>query len=359
MRCALLTTGLLALATTAAAQGTANERSVVSGVMVRGYDIDGGNRTTQLAVPIAVVIPVNSRFAFDIGTYYASTSSEPAGGSRTTFSGLTDTQLRASYMFGQDAVVTTLMVNLPTGSDQKLSEAGVTGAASANFLSFPVNSYRNGLSVTGGVAVATQLGAWNVGLAGSVRLNNEFTPFSDDSLKYTPGTEGRVKLGVDRLIGSSRLQIGFTWSTFGNDAFTNLGGGSGSYQAGDRLIGEATLTFLAGSGTLSAFVWNYYRSKADGASTSNQENIFSGGLSGHWPLGRRVRLIPVIEGRLWSPDQGNGRMFGAGASVEVPVGDRFVFSPGARFDLGRLEFQDGTDHNLTGWGLSALLRYRI
>ena len=39
------------------------------------------------------------------------------------FSGFTDTQLRGSYVFGNDRVVTSLMVNVPTGQEtQSLKE---------------------------------------------------------------------------------------------------------------------------------------------------------------------------------------------------------------------------------------------
>jgi hypothetical protein len=334
--------------------------SLISGIQARGYSVDGGFNTRQFAVPIAVVVPVNERFSFDVGTYFASTRSSDSSGAATTVSGLTDTQIRGSYVFGRDALVATLMVNLPTGKKQTTAESGVLGVAAANFLSFPVNSYRTGLSVTGGLAVATELGSWNVGLAGSLRMSGEYTPFTNDSLTYAPGTEGRIKLGVDKLLGSSRLAAGFTFSTFGNDDFTNLTGGvNGTYQPGNRYIGELSMSFLAGNGTVTGYTWDFYRQKAGGAGSTNQENIFSLGASGSWPMGRNMRLEPLLEARFWSPDQGSGSLFGGGAALQIPMGEKITLSPAARFDLGKYEFTDGSKHNITGWGASLFIRYEI
>ena len=361
MRFALLTLGALTAAAPLTAQSDVTAgRAVIIGVQARGYSIDNGPSSQQFAFPLAVVVPVNERFTFDIGTYYASTSTTPSGGSKVSLNGITDTQVRGSYTFGRDALVTTLMVNIPTGSTPTITESSATGAAAANFLSFPVNNYRTGFAVTGGVAAATQAGSWNLGIAGSVRLNSQYAPFSDDNTRYSPGTEGRVRLAAERLLGNSRLVLGFTWSTFGNDEFKNLGGGSGQYAPGDRFIGEASMSFLVGKGTVTGYLWDYYRTSASGSGiTSNKENILSVGGGGSWPIGTNMRLEPIFEARFWSPQSGSGRLVSAGTGLQIPLGSRFTFAPSGRFDVGSTKFTDGSDHSLTGWGFSALLRYQI
>lgn len=359
MRSGFVVLGALLVAGQASAQGNLiNTRSVITGVQARSYSIEDGTETRQFAFPLAFAMPVGDRLSFDIGAYYASTESEG-----NTLSGLTDTQIRASYVFGRDALVATLMVNLPTGKTQEFDQTATSGAAAANFLSFPVNAYRTGTSVTGGLAAATELGSWNVGIAGSLRMSGEYEPFSDINTKYSPGTEARIKLGLDRLIGSSRLNFGFTFSTFGNDDFEDLGGGgSGQYQPGNRFIGEIALAFIAGNGSITGYIWDYYRAEADGS--SNKENILTLGASGSWPVGSNMRLEPLIESRFWSPEDGNGKLFGAGAALRIPLGDRFTLSPAGRFDFGSTKFpdppvSDGSDHNITGWGFSVLVRYEI
>jgi hypothetical protein len=341
-----------------AQENMVSTKSVVTGVQARNYSIEDGTETRQFAFPLAFALPVSARLSLDVGAYYASTESEG-----NTISGLTDTQIRASYVFGRDALVATVMVNLPTGETQEFNQTATSGAAAANFLSFPVNAYRTGTSVTGGLAAATELGSWNVGLAGSVRYSGEYEPFSDIDTRYSPGTEARFKLGLERLFGSSRLTFGFTFSTFGNDNFEDLGGGgSGEYQPGNRFIGEMALAFLAGSGSITGYVWDYYRNSAGG--TLNKENILAFGASGSWPIGANIRLEPLVESRFWSPEDGSGKLFGAGAALRIPLGDRFTFSPSGRFDLGSTQFpdppvSDGSDHDITGWGFSGLLRYEF
>jgi hypothetical protein len=359
MRSACAVIGLLVLAGRAEGQeNLVTSRSVITGIQARSYSIEDGTETRQFAFPLALAMPLNDRLSVDIGAYYASTESED-----NTISGLTDTQIRASYVFGRDALVATLMVNLPTGKTQEFDQTATAGAAAANFLSFPVNAYRTGTSITGGLAAATELGSWNVGIAGSVRMSGEYEPFSDVDTKYAPGTEARVKLGLDRLLGSSRFTFGLTFSTFGNDDFEDLGGGgSGQYQPGNRFIGEMALAFLAGNGSITGYVWDYYRASSDGS--SNKENILTVGASGSWPVGSRMRLEPLAEAKFWSPEEGSGKLFGTGAALHIPVGERVTLSPSARFDFGSTQFpdppiSDGSDHSITGWGFSVLLRYEI
>ncbi len=42
--------------------------------------------------------------------------------------------------------------------------------------------------------------------------------------------------------------------------------------------------------------------------TSNNENVFTLGLSGGWPIARKISLEPLAEARFWSPDQGSGQL---------------------------------------------------
>jgi hypothetical protein len=349
------------------AQSLFGPASIGGGVEGRRYEFEEGyivHAIRQFAYPVAVLIPFGKRFSVDIGTAYATTNVADAVGRESSFSGFTDTQLRGSYVFGNDRVVTSLMVNIPTGQEtQSLKEFNVTSNVASNFLLFPVNSYGNGFSTTGGVAVAVPVGSWNVGVAGSLRLNSEYQPFSDPgstSVRYQPGLEGRIRAGADRLVGSSRLALGLTFSSFDNDQFTGLATGSGRYSPGNRLIGEANLTSPVGSGSVTAYAWDFYRTAGDNSAvtTSNQENIFTLGLSGGWPLGRSVQLQPLAEARFWSPNDGSGQLYGAGAALHFTLSPRLMFAPGGRFDFGSIK-QLGTSYSLNGWGFSGLLRYNF
>lgn len=369
MRTPLLAALASLIATAVAAQqNLVSEGALIVGAESRSYsfgDNFSADRMSQRAFPIAFIMPIGDRFSFDIGTAYAFTRVDQ-GGSHESYQHFTDTQLRASYVLGNDALVATVMVNLPTGAET-LSPAdfNTTSSASSNFLLFPVNSYGSGLSVTPGVAGAVTVGSWNLGLAGSMRWNNEYQPFSDSansSVRYQPGLEGRVRVGVDRLIGSSRLMLGFTFSTFGTDEAR--GGGlssSGSYSPGNRFLTDLSLLAPVGSGSISFYLWNYYRTAgASGSTTStssnNKEDVLAAGATGAFPIGKKVTIEPLVEGRFWWPEDGSGNLVGAGANFRFALGRRAALVPGGRFDIGSITTPFGTDHSITGWAASVLMR---
>ena len=367
------TPSLMALATLVATlaeaqQNLVSQGSLVGGAEYRSYSFGDNftaDRISQFAVPVGFIMPIGDRFSFDLGTAYASTRVDFSG-THESFQHFTDTQLRASYMFGTDAVVASVMVNLPTGAETiSAREFSVTSSVSSNFLLFPVNSYGSGFSVTPGLATAFTTGGWNLGLAGSVRWNGEYQPFSDSaskSLNYQPGMEGRLRLGADRLIGSSRLTLGATFSTFGTDEAS--GGGlssTGRYSPGNRFLVDVNLLAPVGGGTMSFYIWNFYRASGEAkdtlsASSNNNENILTGGASGAFRLGPKLVLEPLAEARFWSPEVGGGFLAGGGANLRIGLSDRMAFVPGARFDAGTIEDPTGKDHSVTGWSAVGLLR---
>jgi hypothetical protein len=348
----------------AAQQNLYPRASAVTGVEVRQYGFDskfGLDHIRQIAVPIAVAVPLGKRFSFDIGTWYASTTVASDAGDET-FSSLTDTQVRLAYVFGTDAVVASVMVNLPTGKETTTQQKfGVAAGASSNFLLFPVNTYGAGTSVTPGLAAATTIGQWNVGIAASVRWSSKYQPFSDQNstdLRYQPGLETRIRLGVDRLLGKSRFSLGGTFSTFGTDDLT--GAANATYDPGNRFLIDASLLAPAGSGTVSIFAWNYHRatsSSSDGT-IGLKENILTGGVTGSFPLGTRASFEPVVEARFWMPKEGKGSLFGAGAGLRFQLSPAISLVPAARVDVGSIRLADGTpSSSVFGWDGSAMLRY--
>jgi hypothetical protein len=348
----------------AAQQNLYPSASAVSGVEVRQYGFDskfGLDHIRQIAVPIAVAVPVGRRFSFDIGTWYASTTVASDAGDET-FSSLTDTQLRLAYVFGADAVVASVMVNLPTGKETTTQQKfGVAAGASSNFLLFPVNTYGAGTSVTPGLAAATTLGQWNVGVAASVRWSSKYQPFTDSNssdLRYQPGVEARVRLGLDRLVGKSRFTIGGTFSTFATDELTGQPGANGTYDPGNRFLIDASLLTPAGSGTLSIYAWNYYRStssSSDGV-IGVREDVLTGGVSGSFPLGTRMALEPVVEARFWMPKEGTGKLIGGGTGLRIQLSPALAFVPAGRIDVGSVRLAGAPSSSVFGWDVSGMLR---
>ena len=365
MRTTTLAAFAIGLAGPSLAQAQQNlypQAAIVGGVEARQYsfgDNFGVSKIRQVAFPLGAVVPVGKRFSFDIGSNFAITTvgNRPSGSK--SFSSFTDTQIRGSYLIGNDALVASLMVNLPTG-DQTTSQSdfSIAASASSNFLLFPVNSYGAGFSVTPGLAAATTVGSWNLGAAASVRVSSTYSPFSDPAnsgVKYQPGVETRLRAGADRLVGSSRLTMGFTFSTFSNDELRGGALASGSFDPGNRFLIDLGLLSPVRGGTVGLYAWNYYRSSS--GSTGSSENVFTGGVSGNFALSPKLSLEPVAEARIWSPESGSGVLFGAGTALRVEVSPHVSLVPGARVDFGNIRTPTFGSNSVTGWDLSALLRY--
>jgi hypothetical protein len=356
---------LLAGPTAGAAQHLPDPVAVAAGAEFRLYDFGahlGVRRLWQVATPAALTLP-RRRFTLDAGAWHATTTIERRDGTRTTVSGLTDLQVRASYVFGSDAIVITAVANLPTGAERlSASEYGVLAAASSSFLAFPVNAYSTGLSVTAGAAAAVVAGSWNLGLAASGRLSGEFTPFVDTEgspFTYRAGPEVRVRAAADRTIGAGRLAVAFTWSTFSTDEYGPTTPGIGRYRPGERLIAEAFLTTGLGRGTVTAYVWNFFRTSGDsvGVSAGNRENLLAGGLVASVPWTGVLSLEPGAESRWSRPEVGQAFLLELSAALRARLRRHTTVVATPRVTFGRLEeAPPGIGHALRGGGLSVFLR---
>lgn len=318
-------------------------------------------RLRQTAVPVGAVIPAG-RFTFDIGSSWASTRMDRLDGTSHSVDAFTDTQVRGAVVIGRDVAVATLLVNLPSGLDRASpKDYTVIGAISPGLLGFPVASYASGFSVTSGLAGAVQTGNWSMGLAASFRLGSEFTPYADADgpITYKPGVEGRMRAGVDGLMGQSRLSAGVTYSTFGDDHFGQSGALRGEYRPGPRWVAEAALQAPIGSSTFELSAWHFRRSAGDstGSSARNRENLTGGEALLSIPLAPWIAIEPSVMGRLSNPQAGSARMWGGGAGVRLLLGRSLSLSPAMRFDRGEIEDSAGNEVDLTGWYFSVFLRW--
>ena len=357
----------LALARPLRAQYVPEPGAVSTGAEARYYQFGqdlGVKSLGQIAMPFAVVYPIG-RVTLDVGAWLAATTLTRLDGYRETVTGFTDTQVRAAYVLGSDAVVLTAMVNLPTGAQNlTAAEYAVLSAASSSFLAFPVNAYGSGASFTFGAAGATRAGAWNLGLAASARVSDDFTPFedADGGFTYQSGLEARARFGADRLVGNGKLAFGLTLSTFSDDEFANGAGATGVYRPGRRLIGEASYTTLIGPATVTGYVWDFYRTAGDSASLSvrNHENLFAAGVASRIPMSPTVNLEPGAELRFANPADGNAVLLEVSAAARIRLSPRYTLIPVARIDFGRLEEPDpGFGHSIRGGGLSVFLRWSL
>lgn len=338
------------------------------GPQIHEYRLTGERPTTitEVAVPVFVLVPVTSAFTIDIGTSYANSHVEQHDSSRTAtsdISGLTDTQIRGRYTIGPDFVVLTAGVNLPTGSSTVAPDQQVAAGLIGNdFLGFPVSNMGTGFGGTGAVAIARPLGSWNVGFGASMRYSAQYDPFApasgEPTLHYQPGNEYRGRIGVDRPVGTGRLELGLTYSKFGND---NVGGSI--YNTGDRYVTQASLANRVGFGDLWVSAWNLYRTAGTLADSSyiGHENIASGAMGYSIP-GLGGRIEPSVEVRHWlQADAPSSLRATLGLGLRFNAGP-FGVAPSAGYTVGSVATrqQDGTNttSSLTGFRGTLAVRLR-
>jgi hypothetical protein len=329
----------LALASAAHAQ-TIDQISARIAPQYHSYEVRSPSNLgiSEFSVPLFVLVPVSQALSFDIGTAYAHTKvRETAAGQLTTSSvaGLTDTQLRANYTFGNDFVVLTGGVNLPTGKSTVTQEQRLAaGLIGSDFLSFPISNMGTGFGGTGGVAVARPVGDWNVGFGASMRHAAAYDPFD-----ATGGATFHYQPGNDNLAGSI-YNTGNRWIT----------------QAGyDNALGDGVLTFAG---------WNLFRTAGTLADSSYlpHEDIANAALS--YGLNMRSMLVePNVEGRTWFQGGGLPTSFLWSVGLRSQMNALgFAVVPSVQYSLGRLASQDQTGLEttaaMTGWHATLVIRLR-
>ena len=347
-----LVLGVLLSAPALRAQDASSLSSSAS-VQLVSYTLKRGaaeNRISELIVPIAAAYRLTDRVSFDVATAYARATTNLTGAPESRISGLTDTQVRASWVFGEDAIVLTGGVNLPTGQATATeSQFRAAGQIGNDFLLFPISSMGSGLAATGGIAVARPLGSWNIGAGASFRYASEYEPYEFNNVRsrYQPGSEYRARLGVDRTVGAGRFVLGTTYSAFGSDQ-----AGGQSFNTGNRLIVQTSFDDALGASHYTVSAWNLHRTSgthADGT-RAPAENIANAIVGVAIPVGT-MTLEPSVEARMLSRSSNGAAAAGANSGHMETAGLRarwtlgaLQIAPGATYSLGRLEGYD-----LTGW----------
>jgi len=343
-----------------------------TGVDVRGVSFQSGlgiKKVTEIAVPFAAVWQAGAHLSFDLGGRYATVSSTDESGASTSLSGLTDIQVRGLYALVRDVAVLSLTVNLPTGKTKLApDQLPVAGMIASDMLPFPVTNFGSGFNVTTGLALAVPVGGWALGFAGSYRANGSFTPVADTGAaggSYKAGGEFRVRLGLDRIVGQSRLSAGVTYSSYGDDTFGN----SPLFQSGKRVIPQASWSFPVGNVGLALYAWDMYRGAGSvivSGTATEKRNVLAAGAMASIQTGQSV-LHPQIEFRSYSSALclgtvtssfcAAGKLVSLGARYQIAMSERVAVVPLLRVDLGNLVNQStGQAVSFTGWNLGVTLR---
>ena len=316
-----------------------------------------GGDVTQSVLPVAVVVPVRDRLTVDVATAWVHTVSRSGPGS-SAISGLTDTQLRATWTGGADAVVLTAGLNLPTGrSAVRELELDAAGRFGNDFLGFPVSSLGDGLAMTMGVAATRPVGAWNVGGGVSGRRSSAFDAFELEAgaVRFRPASELRLRAGADRLVGEGRMSLGVTLSTFGRDA-----AGTTTYGAGDRLVVQGGWERPVGAATVLVDGWALRHAGGETAlGAMPDELVASIGAAARWAVGEGA-VEPHVELRDWRRDgSAAGSLAAVGVRGRLPLGGGVSLLPSIAATVGRLGAQPAAGtvaSSVRGWQVSVALR---
>lgn len=303
---------LAAPALPASAQGFGS-LATIFGPQYVNYTIGSGaaeKTVSQLSIPIAFILPVSEKLSLDLSAAWADSRVSANGAEASKISGLTDTQLRMNYTLGDNRAVFTLGINAPTGMykvpDNQQEAAGQIGS---NFLSYPISSMGSGMAVTSGVAFASTYRDWNIGLGGSFRYSSPFDAYQvrTNVLRFEPGSETRVRLGLDRAIGDGRISLGGTFSTLADDKVDST-----SFATGARALGQAAISYPTPVGDVALSVWNLYRAEGQQVgAVAPWENIVNTNLALGFNAGS-LYIQPSVEVRAWMRDFEQAGTLGTG-----------------------------------------------
>jgi hypothetical protein len=314
-------------------------------------------------LPLAYQFNASRTLAFDVYTAYAR-GNVSTGSSSHSLSGLVDTRVRATISISPSVSLIT-SVNVPTGKSQHDSDEAIVAAAlSTELLGFREALWGTGFGITTGLATALKVNrTTGIGFGASYRLASEFEPGTDTTLKYTPGNEVRVRLALDKNIGSSKLTLGGTFQNYSEDQIN----GRNLFAPGNRWRGDATYSFRASNtSTWTLFATDVWRQNGDvslpaptaGGRDSlfqaGQQNLAIFGLAGGMRLGSGTNLRPSADVRLLTRESGENEGWLAGLGTEIPMhrgGTDWI--PNVRVTYGQLEGTTDKRHNF--WGAEASL----
>ncbi|HYK82986.1 MAG TPA: hypothetical protein VEU55_07555 [Gemmatimonadales bacterium] len=359
----------------AAAPLAAQEPAVGVGTAVRtgavfdGYYFGSGfafRHVVEWTMPVTVFERVGSRLTVDLSSAYAHVSGATTSG-LLQISGLTDTDVRASFAAVPGHLVLTVAGTLPTGK-KAVSDSTIPllSALATELLDFTTPSFGSGGGVTGGFAGAVRLGErWAGGLGASYRWHASYTPVAGTG-QLEPGGEARVRLGAEGpLAGGGYFRGALVYTASGADT---LGGGSRSIT-GDRILVYSALSFPAGRSSVSVYGYDMHRFRPRAYNSTNANavqvprgNVFALGARLERPLSPAVNLAPNFEFRheLAGPSTGSLELLGwlvrPGVDVRYHVSGAVALLLEGQTAFGRLA-DNGSSVSLVGPRVVALLEW--
>jgi hypothetical protein len=371
--------GLALVLVAGLAAPAAAQNSVGVGVEYMGFTFEeglGASAAQLLMFPVAVRFPVRS-LTFDVYAAWAQGKVE-RDNVAYTLQGPVDTRLKVSWEATPWALLS-VGAGLPTGNATHDSEEAVVSSVLAmDLLGFREATWGTGAQITSSLATAMRAGGWGIGISGAYAVNNEFEPSSEMDLRYQPGNEARVRIGLDRNIGTNTFTAGATFMTFaedqaaqGQEARRNL------FQAGNRIRFDASYAFRAGGGVWTLYAADLWREHGDltlpiknaadeivGDTTevTPSQNLVVGGMIGAIALGSKT-FRPQVDFKMQArkdvggSDEGSGWLMSAGGDIPLRLFGSWDFFPKALVIIGGVKDATGASKKITGAELSGTVRW--
>lgn len=363
----------LTLATVLAAPAAA-QQSIGVGVEYQGFTFEeglGASAAQLLMFPVAVRLPV-STLTFDVYAAWAQGKVE-RDDVAYTLQGPVDTRVKLSWQATPWALLS-VGGSIPTGnSTHNGEEAVVASVLAMDLLGFREATWGTGAQITTSLATAMRAGAWGIGVAGAYAVNNEFEPSSDLDLRYQPGNEARVRIGLDRNVGTSTFTAGATFMTFAEDQAD----GRNLFQAGNRIRFDASYAFRAGGGVWTLYAADLWREHGDlnlpfvndagdivgdTIITTPSQNLIVGGMIGAIALGSKT-FRPQVDFKLQAreevggADEGSGWLLSVGGDLPLRVFGSWDFFPKAQVIIGAVKDATGGSKQVTGAEFGGTVRW--
>jgi len=370
----VLTPSLTAVLAASLAAPVAGQQTVGVGADYMGYTFEeglGASAAQLLLIPVAVRFPMRS-LTLDVYSAWAQGKVE-RDDVAYTLQGPVDTRVKVSWQATPWALLS-VGGSIPTGnSTHDGEEAVVASVLAMDLLGFREATWGTGPQVTSSLATAMRAGGWGIGVAAAYAVNGEFEPSSEQDLRYQPGNESRIRLGLDRNIGSNTFTAGATFMTFAQDQAD----GRNLFQAGNRIRFDAAYAFRAGGGVWTLYAADLWREHGDltlpfvndageivgdTIETTPSQNLIEGGLIGAIALGSRT-FRPELGFKLQQReetggrDEGSGWLASAGGDLPLRLFGSWDFFPKAAFIFGSVTDALGTGRRVTGAEFGATIRW--
>lgn len=322
----------------------------------------GMRSLSLLFVPLAVRVPLPRGAALEVGGGYARGTMERLDGSTVHLAGPVDTELRVAVpVVGRGVLSVAGIVVLPTAeAAHTREEAEVAGAVATDLLPFRVSRWGTGGGAGASATVAHAAGGFGLGASVGYVVAREFEPLADEPFAYRPGDQLRLRVAVDRTVGSAgkaSLLLGF--QRYGDDQHD----GASLYQAGNRYRAVGSYAFRVGAASSGIAYAGVMRREegtylADPLAPSPTQDflLLGGGL--RLPL-ERGTLVPTVDLRVLRTDgvSAGSWLGGAGISAELPLGAALTAVPSVRARLGNVAVGDAAESGIAGADLGLALRY--